>query len=117
MPRNPKYLLFVGIKHHVVALDRDTGEERWRTKLPAGMTTDFVTLHRDDAYLYAASGGEVLCLDPRTGDARWHNKLKGLGYGIVSLLSDAAARGAEAPSSAAGGERQRLRSAQAGGAT
>jgi len=58
MPRDETVLLFVGIKGSVVALDRATGNERWRTKLK-GMS--FVSLHRDDRYLYASTRGELFC--------------------------------------------------------
>ena len=95
MPRDETVLLYVGIKGSVVALDRETGAERWRTKLK-GMT--FVSLHRDDRHLYGATGGEMFCLDPATGSILWHNKLKGLGFGLVTMLSDGA-RSAGPPSS------------------
>ena len=95
MPRDETVLLYVGIKGSVVAVDRATGLERWRAKLK-GMT--FVSLHRDDRHLYAATGGELFCLDPASGAVVWHNKLKGLGFGLVTMLSDGA-RAAGLPSS------------------
>jgi outer membrane protein assembly factor BamB len=84
--------LYVGIKGHVVALDRATGAEQWRTKLEGVRvrTTDFVYLHRDEDQLFAAYNGEVYALDPKTGEVRWHNQFRGLGTGLVSLLTDAA---------------------------
>ena len=88
-------LLYLGIKGHVLAVDRDTGEERWRTKLQ-GVTMrahEFVHLHRDGDALFAAYSGEVFCLDPRSGTVRWHNKLSRLGTGVVGMATDAPGAG------------------------
>jgi outer membrane protein assembly factor BamB len=91
MPRDETVLLYIGIKGSVLALDRATGDERWRAKLK-GMS--FVALHRDDRYLYAATGGELFCLDALSGALVWRNPLKGLGFGLVTMLSDGARRSA-----------------------
>jgi outer membrane protein assembly factor BamB len=85
MPRDPRTLIFVGIKNSVVGVDARTGDEVWRAKL-RGMT-DFVTVHWDGEFLVAATHGEVFGLDPRDGTITWHNKMKGLGLGFVSLAS------------------------------
>ena len=87
MPRDEIVLVYIGLKGTVVALERASGVERWRTKLKG---LSFVSLHRDDRYLYAGTSGELFCLDPGTGAVVWRNKLKGLGFGLVSMLSDAA---------------------------
>jgi outer membrane protein assembly factor BamB len=119
MPRDETVLLFVGIKGSVVALDRATGNERWRTKLK-GMS--FVSLHRDDRYLYAATRGELFCLDPESGALVWQNALKGLGFGLVTMLSArtvAAALAAGEPSTGyvtVAQELQRRQAAQSGAA-
>jgi outer membrane protein assembly factor BamB len=84
MPRDPRILVFVGIKNAVVALDEKTGYEVWRTEVRAA---GFVYVVWDGASLYAASGGEVWRLDPQTGDFIWHNELKGLGRGLLSIAS------------------------------
>lgn len=84
MPRDPQILVFVGIKHAVVALDQRTGTPVWRTALHSG---DYVTLLWDGESLFAANAGEVWCLDPNTGAVRWHNELKGMGRGFTSLAS------------------------------
>jgi outer membrane protein assembly factor BamB len=77
-------LVFTGIKGHVIALDRTTGSEVWRTKLKG---TDFVNLVSEGTYIFAGTSGEVFCLDPATGSVLWHNPMKGLGFGLVSLLA------------------------------
>ncbi len=76
--------LFIGIKGHVLALDRTSGAELWRTPLKGG---DFVTVTVQDA-VYASTKGELYCLDPSTGSIKWHNRLKGLGLGILSIGTD-----------------------------
>jgi outer membrane protein assembly factor BamB len=63
MPLTPS-LVLTGIKGHVIALDRTTGSELWRTKLKG---TDFVNLVSDGNYILAGTSGEVFCLDSATG--------------------------------------------------
>ena len=94
MPRARGGPLYLGIKGHVIAVDRATGQERWRTKLSGVRmrTSDFVYLHRDGDDLFATFSGELFCLDPRSGTVRWHNQLTGLGTGIVTLATDARAK-------------------------
>lgn len=101
MPRTPDRLLYVGIKGHVLALDRATGAEVWRTKLEGlrMRASDFVHLSLDDDQLYAATSGELYCLDRRTGMVRWHNQLTGLGTGLVSMVSDGPPAGDAGPAS------------------
>jgi len=84
MPRDPRILVFVGIKNAVVALDEKTGFEVWRTEVRAA---GFVYVVWDGAALYAASGGEVWRVNPQTGELIWHNELKGLGRGLLSIAS------------------------------
>lgn len=107
-----KGAVYAGIRGHVVAIDKATGSELWRTKLK-GM--DFVHVTTDGARLFASTRGEAWCLDPTTGTVLWHNPLKGLGYGIVSLLP---AGGAPAPGVAeiAASVAERRRQAAASGA-
>jgi outer membrane protein assembly factor BamB len=90
MARPRPGIVYVGLKSIVVALDRRTGAEVWRTPLKAGVgrSTSFVTLHRDGDTLYAGVGGEIFALDPKTGTLLWHNPLKGFGFGIPSILGD-----------------------------
>jgi outer membrane protein assembly factor BamB len=88
MPRDPRTLIFVGIKNSVIAVDARTGDEVWRAKL-RGMT-DFVTVLWDGEFLVAATYGEVFGLDWRDGTITWHNKMKGLGLGLVTLASSRA---------------------------
>ncbi len=84
MTRLRQDLLFVGIKHSVVALDLRDGSEVWRTKLKG---SSFVSVLWDGEALFAASQGEVFRLDPVTGATVWQNPMKGLGLGLVSFAS------------------------------
>ena len=84
MPGLPRDLLYAGLAGNVVALDRATGAERWRTRLTRTTT---VMLTSDDEHIYATALGEAFCLDPVTGHILWRNPLKRLGYGIATLLS------------------------------
>jgi len=74
-------VIFVGIKGTVLALDRATGQEVWRTRLKG----DFVNVAWLDGDLYAATAGELFCLDPASGQVRWHNPLKGMGHGLITI--------------------------------
>src|SRR4051812_44821798 len=87
MPRDQRAFIYVGIKRSVVALDRETGDEMWRTNLHS---SDYVTVFWDGSGLFAANSGEVWRFDPVTGATIWHNAMKGLGRGLVSLASSLA---------------------------
>jgi outer membrane protein assembly factor BamB len=77
-------LIVIGIAGTVVALDRSTGQELWRTSLEGG---DFTNVVLQDGDLFATTKGELFCLDPATGSIRWQNPLKGLGRGLVTIAS------------------------------
>ncbi len=84
--RKSSSLVYLGIRGHVIALSRMTGDEMWRTELKG---STFVQVFRDQEYLYAAARGEVFCLSPETGEVLWHNPLKGLGWDLASIATDA----------------------------
>ena len=107
----PDDLLFAGLRGHVVALDKATGSERWRTKLKGA---EFVHLVSDDRLLYASTRGNVFALDPATGSVLWQNPMKGLGYGLASLVAGTGAQSAAVLEAAR--QRARARQAAAGGA-
>jgi outer membrane protein assembly factor BamB len=79
--------VYIGMKGHVLAIDRSTGVEAWRAKLKGG---GFVTLYREDRTLYAGTSGELFCLDVDSGRILWHNPLKGMGLGLMTILGGAA---------------------------
>jgi outer membrane protein assembly factor BamB len=63
----------------------------------------------DDRLLYASTRGNVFALDPATGAVLWQNPMKGLGFGLASLVAGAGAQSAAALEAA----RQRARARQA----
>ena len=75
-------IMYLGVRGTVVALDRRTGAEVWRTPLKGG---DFVNVALDGDSLFATARGEIFCLDPVTGRIRWANPLKGLGWGLITI--------------------------------
>jgi outer membrane protein assembly factor BamB len=85
-------LLYAGIKRHVVALDRSTGEEVWRTHLKG---VQFVNVTLERGLLLAGTRGEIFALTPDTGRIVWNNSLKGMGYGIVSFRGSSPTPAAE----------------------
>jgi PQQ-like domain len=92
-------VIFIGIAGTVLALDRATGREVWRTKLKG---SDFANVALLDGDLYATAGGEIFCLDPSTGNLRWKNPLKGLGLGLVTIAAP------ESQQASVMGEKRRL---------
>jgi hypothetical protein len=76
--------IFIGIAGTVVALDRTTGHEVWRTDLKGA---DFTNVVLQDGDLFATTKGELFCLDPATGLIRWQNPLKWLGTGLVTIAT------------------------------
>jgi len=77
--------LFIGIKGHVVCLDKKTGNELWRTKIRSSAITNVIF---DGDALYAYCNGHLFSLDPNTGDQLWENQLNGLGYGYCIIASE-----------------------------
>lgn len=90
-------IIYVGVKAHVAAIDRDTGEIRWQTKLKGGLSSGerFVSLLVQDGRVYAHTYGELFCLDQETGEILWTNSLDGLGYDIASLAVEGRANSPE----------------------
>uniref|UniRef100_Q01TL8 Pyrrolo-quinoline quinone n=1 Tax=Solibacter usitatus (strain Ellin6076) TaxID=234267 RepID=Q01TL8_SOLUE len=80
--------LYIGIAGTVVALDRSTGKEIWRSDLNG----DFVNVVLHDGDLYAAANGEVYCINPISGDIRWKSPLKGLGHGLITIAASGGAQ-------------------------
>lgn len=79
-------LIYIGMRAHVVALDKATGAEVWRRQLNGSISGDrFVTLLVENERIYAHTKGELYCLDAMTGSILWRNELRGLSYDLASL--------------------------------
>jgi outer membrane protein assembly factor BamB len=86
--------IFIGIHGDVLALDRATGQQIWRTELKG---SDFVNVTLDGDRVIAATKGEVFCLDAATGQLLWHNELPGSGWGLVTIATASGSSGATPP--------------------
>ncbi len=110
-------LIYVGIKHHVVAFDRKTGIEAWRTALPARYksSASAVNVYCDGEGLFASCAGEIFALDPRNGALLWTDPLKGMGTGIAIFASELGGSTQGAVLAAAEAARQAAAAAAAAG--
>lgn len=82
--------LYLGVRGHVVALDKHDGKLIWKTRLNrvfrlVNVGSDFVNVLVDGDRVYAHSYGEMFCLDAHTGAALWSNSLKGFGHEVAML--------------------------------
>ena len=106
-------ILFIGIKGHVVAINKSNGEVKWKTRLKHADVTNVLY---EDGKIFAYAGGHLYKLDATTGVQEWQNPLKGLGFGtcifagvdqsaaVVTATQMAAAAGAAAGAASTGGD-------------
>ena len=85
-------VLIIGLKGTVVAVDRNSGETIWSTRLKG---SNFVTVAVEEGAIFAATGGRLYRLDPSSGNVLWTNNLPGLGYGIVCIAGESSSALAE----------------------
>ena len=111
----PSNTVYIGVKGHVAAIDKNDGRTLWQTKLKHGAVSGhrFVSLLVEEARVYAHTHGELFCLDAETGRVLWNNPLDGLGYDIESI----AVEGASAPALPAAEYRRQEAAAAASGAS
>jgi outer membrane protein assembly factor BamB len=108
--------LYVGTNCFVAALDPQTGEELWRTKLPkCGGMGEPVAIVIKDGRLYVGSHGQVWCLDQRDGTVLWRNGLPKMGYHAVLLAMEGADGGTAQDAAATVARRNRQQQAAAAG--
>jgi outer membrane protein assembly factor BamB len=79
--------LYLGTNRFVAAIDPQSGEERWRTRLPHG-GTGIVAVLVADAHLFVGHAGHAYCLDKRLGSILWENNLPRMGYRPVLLACE-----------------------------
>ena len=111
MPRSRK-LLYIGTHRFVAALDPQTGEEQWRTKLPH-TGSGVVTIVVKGRQQFVGHSGHAYCLDKRTGEILWKNDLPRMGYHAVLLAMEGAEGATSGPGAAAAQVEQRRRAAAA----
>ena len=111
----PSNTVYIGVKGHVTAIDKNDGRTLWQTKLKHGAVNGhrFVSLLVEGMRVYAHTYGELFCLDAETGRILWNNPLDGLGYDIASI----ALHGAAAPALPASEYRRQKAAAAAAGAS
>ena len=80
--------LYIGCNGQVSAIDPQTGEELWRTKLKPGVISatnyEDVSVIVRDGVIYAGCNGHLFALSP-DGRILWHNPLKGIGFNDISM--------------------------------
>ncbi|MCF7957027.1 MAG: PQQ-like beta-propeller repeat protein [Phycisphaerae bacterium] len=76
-------VLYVGIKGHVVAIDKRSGQELWRTKLGG---YSLVNILVDTEMVFAYAKGHVFGLT-FNGEVLWDNGMPGLGYSMALLAT------------------------------
>lgn len=77
--------LFLGIKGHVLCLNKETGKELWRTKMISANITNI--LYEGD-FVFAYASGHFFCLNSSDGNIIWENGLNGMGYGSCIIASE-----------------------------
>lgn len=77
--------LYIGIKGVIVCLNKNDGQEIWRTKL---RTAELTNVYSDGEYLFAYANGHLFCLASSNGEVLWENTLKGLGYGACIIAGE-----------------------------
>ena len=77
--------LYIGVKGHVVCLDKRTGKEIWKTHLKSSGLTNLVV---QDDLVIAHTKGELYALKLTDGAILWNNPLTGLGYGYCLIASN-----------------------------
>lgn len=75
--------IYLGMAGQIICLDRNSGDEIWRTKLKSSSSLTNLIQNHDRIIAYA--GGHIFCLDANSGDILWENELKGLGYGYCMI--------------------------------
>ena len=77
--------LFLGIKSHVVCIDKSSGHELWRSKLK---TSTITNVYYENDMVFAYAGGHLFCVNAYDGSIKWENTLKGLGYSTCIIASE-----------------------------
>ena len=88
-PQQPdRSLLIVGLRGHVYALDRATGQMRWHNPLPGGGIREVTLAIGFGVVVASAYGGIIYCLDYLTGQLRWQHDTQHAGRATILLEPD-----------------------------
>ncbi len=77
--------IYLGVKGHVVCLDKRTGKKIWETHLASRGLTNLV-IHDD--LIVAHTKGKLFALKITDGTILWENPLSGLGYGHCLIATN-----------------------------
>jgi len=77
--------LYLGIKGHVVCIEKQTGKKMWSTKLKGMSITN---VYCDSKNIFAYANGYLFCLDQAFGKILWENSLSGFGYGACIFATN-----------------------------
>lgn len=78
--------LFIGIKGHVICLNKETGNSIWTTRLKSSSSVTNVLF--EDNLLFASTKGYLYCLNPGDGSKKWTNSLNGFGNGPCIIATE-----------------------------
>jgi outer membrane protein assembly factor BamB len=77
-------LLYAGVRRTITALDRRSGRQVWRMKLPFwGGAIGMLVPHGD--HLYASRRRSVCCLNRHTGQLLWKEGIGDSGFVLLSI--------------------------------
>jgi len=77
--------IYLGIKGHIVCLNKTSGTKLWATKLNS--TSGITNVVPDGDKLFAYAGGHMFCLQSSDGAILWRNTLNGFGYGACIIAT------------------------------
>ena len=87
-PQPDRSLLIVGIRGHVYAIDRDSGQLRWHNELPGGGLEEVALAVGYGVVVASARGRRLFCLDYLTGQTRWEAATQSGGRATILIEPD-----------------------------
>ncbi len=72
----------------IVRVDPLTGQNLWLTRVPGRFAPGYSTISIDGDMVLVGTNGHLIALDIEDGRELWVNELKGLGYGLVNVVTD-----------------------------
>ena len=78
--------LFIGIKGHIICLNKETGKSIWTRKLK--LSSSVTNVHFEGNCLFASTKGYLYCLSPDDGSVKWTTPLNGFGNGPCIIATE-----------------------------